>query len=344
MNVAAKLACAAAVCAALIAAERGCAQREVASAAVERLVPPERIAGRTTAAFTLETHGASRLYVRAKGLWRCRAAYGAVCDGAAVEAFLSGVLDARGALASTGREAVERAGLRAADGLRVALHGTKVLSDPQRDVLVELAFGPSREGATFAGVAGVERVLAVDRDPRALLDVAAGAPAPLVDTRVLAGSLAADFAGFERMFVDRGADAAEPELELASTPAAAPGGERRWRVTAGGTASDAILWRVGGYASLWIRVRFERLADPRTVTELGLDPPLATITLAPDTGEPVELRVSAADATGRVYVWNRRTNVVGAVRADLLPLMAPSAADFTRAEGGNPWEAWLTPR
>ena len=38
------------------------------------------------------------------------------------------------------------------------------------------------------------------------------------------------------------------------------------------------------------------------------------------------------------------TNVVGSVRAEMLPLLVPAAEDFTRVEGGNPWEAWLAPR
>lgn len=329
-----------ALLAALVAAERTLARRDdPGAAAVERLVAPERLSGRTTAAFTLESGGSPVLYLRSKGLWRCREAYGAVCESGEVESFLAGILDARGSLVCAGADCAARAGLADPAGLRVVLHGPKVLSDPARDVLVELAFGPAREGATFAAVAGTDRVLAVDRDPRPHLD-AAGRPAPLVDTRVLAGCFAQGFAGFERMFVDRG----DGSVELASDPPAEPGADRRWHLVEGDTRREALVWRVGGYVSLWVRLRWDRVADPKQVAALGLDPPFATITLAPNVGAPFEVRVSAPDAANRVHVWNRATNVVASVRAELLPLLVPTAPDFTRAEGGNPWEAWLAPR
>ncbi len=337
-SVAAALA-ACALLAALVATERACSRGDDPDANhIERLVPPDRIADRTTAAFTIESGGREILYLRSKGLWRCREAFGAVCQTDLVESFLTRVVEARGALVCAGSDCAERAGLAADDGLRLALHGSKVLSDPERDTFARIAFSPSRAKATFAAFAGTERVLAIDRDPRALLD-ASGLPAPLVDTRLLAGCFPPGFAGFERIFVDRG----ESSIELSS---AAPdeGAERTWQITSKGSHQDALVWRVGGYVSLWIRLRWDRAEDPRDAAALGLDPPHATITLAPNVGDPFEIRVSAPDASNRVHVWNRATNVVAAVRAELLPLLVPEAADFTRTEGGNPWEAWLTPR
>ncbi len=332
----------------LVALERFVARGDRAttgaqSEGVERLVPAERTDGRTTAAFTLESGGAQVTYVRSKGLWRCREAFGAVCETDAVVAFLTAVNESRGALVCAGDACVERAGVRAPDGLRLALHGPKFLSDAARDTYLELAFGAARTteqgGAPFAELSGTGRVLALDRDPRVFL-VADGRPAPLVDTRFLAGCFAPGFAGFERLFVDRG----EVSVELASEPPLEPGAERRWSLVEGGTRRDALLWRVGGYVSLWVRLRWEGVVDPRQTIALGLDPPLATITLAPNVGEPFEIRVSAPDAANRVHVWNRATNVVAWVRAEMLPLLVPTSADFTRVEGGNPWEGWLAPR
>lgn len=335
---------AAAVLGALVLFERAVARRDEApGSAVERLVPAERTAGRTTAAFTIQTGGSPLTYLRAKGLWRSRETFGAVCEAEAVEGFLAAVLESRGALACAGPDCVERCGVRAPEGLRLALHGPKVLTDPGRDTWLELEFGPARAtadgGATFAALAGSDRVLAVDRDPRAFLD-ARGRPAPLVDTRVLAGCFAPGFGGFERLFVDRG----DVSVELDSEPPAEAGGERRWFLVDGATRRDALLWRVGGYVSLWVRLRWEAAVDPRQAAALGLDPAYATITLAPNVGDPFEIRVSAPDAANRVHLWNRATNVVAWVRADLLPLVVPAAADFTRPEGGNPWESWLAPR
>jgi len=329
-----------ALLAALVAAERACSRADDRDAdRIERLVSPERIVGRTTAAFTIESGGSELLYLRSKGLWRCREAYGAVCQTDLVESFLTQVVEARGALVCAGSDCAARAGLAADDGLRLTLHGSKVLTDPERDTFARIAFAPARADATFAEFVGTDRVLAIDRDPRAVLD-ASGRPAPLVDTRLLAGCFAPGFAGFERIFVDRG----ETSLELSSDAPDEEGAERTWQLTSQGSRQDAILWRVGGYVSLFVRLRWDRVEDPRSVAALGLDPPHATITLAPNVGDPFEIRVSAPDAANRVHVWNRATNVVAAVRAELLPLLLPEPTDFTRIEGGNPWEAWLSPR
>lgn len=330
------------VLAGLVFLERSFARR-AASDGVERLVPAARMEGRTLAGFTLESAGQDLTYLRSRGLWRCREAFGAVCETEAVAAFLSAVTGARGSLVCAGDECVERAGVRAPDGLRLALHGPKFLTDPARDTYFELALGPARTpeqgGAPFAEVAGTGRVLEIDRDPRVFLD-ATGRPAPLVDTRVLAGCFAPGFAGFERMFVDRG----DGSAEITSETPADPNAERRWFLVEGESRREALLWRVGGYVSLWVRMRWEGIDDPRQVIALGLDPPLATITLAPNVGETVQIRVSAPDAANRVHLWNRATNVVAWVRAEWLPEIVPAAEDFTRVEGGNPWERWLVPR
>ncbi len=334
------LAIGACILAALVAAERALARRDVGTpSAIERLVPKETTEGRTSAAFSLESGGSSLLYVRAKGLWRCTQAYGAVCEGERVEALLTAVGNTRGTLVCAGDECAARAGLDDSNALWLGLHGSKVLSSDDRDLIARITYGPARPGATFARLEGTARVLAVDFDPRAFLD-ATGRPAPLVDTRVLAGCFAPGFAGFERIFVDRG----ELGFELASEEPAVSSQGRRWSLVEGGTRRETLLWRIGGYVSLWVRLRWQRVEDPRQVAALGLDPPFARVTLAPNVGPPVEVFVSAADAANRVHVWNRTTSVVASVGAELLPLLVPQPEDFTRPEGVNPWEAWLVPR
>jgi hypothetical protein len=324
----------------LVAAERTLARRDASPpSAIERLVPPGTTAGRTAAAFSLESGGSSLLYLRSKGLWRCAQAFGAVCETDRVEALLSAVLDTRGTLVCADAECAARSGFDDPAALSLGLHGPQVLSDDGRDLIARVVYAPSRPGATFARLEGSGRVLAVDRDARAFLDTN-GRPAPLVDTRLLAGCLAPGFAGFQRIFVDRGDDG----FELSSEEPAVPGQERRWQLVEGDARRETILWRIGGYVSLWVRARWDRIEDPRQAAALGLDPPLARVTLAPNVGPTVEVFVSAADAANRVHVWNRATNVVAAVGAELLPLIVPQPEDFTRSEGANPWEAWLVPR
>lgn len=315
------------------------ARRVVVGDAVERLIPPERLDSRAIAAFGLESDGVRLLYLRAKGQWRCREAFGAVCDSNEVEPFLAQLLETRGSLVSSGRDGVERAELLHEDALRLTLHGSKVLADPARDLLAAVRFAPDRGGSAFAMLEGVDRVLAVDHDPRSRLGTS-GRPAPLIDTRILAGSLPSGFAGFQRIFVDGAAGS----FELVSTTPSAAGVERTWNLVENDAARPALLWRVGGYVSMWVRLRYDALVDPQSAAALGLDPPHATITLAPSTGAPFEVRISAPDSANRVHVWNRGTNVAAVVRAELLPLLVPSSTEFTREDGGNPWESWLAPR
>lgn len=331
---------------ALVLAERALApDRDARGPAVERLIPAERLEGRTIAAFTLHADGSQLTYLRAKGLWRCREAFGAVCETDAVQAFLSSLGDTLGSLACAGDGCAERTGLLGPESVHVTLHGPQFFSDPLRDTIAELAFtvargsSPGERGAAFGLLEGTQRVLAVDRDPRAHLDTQ-GRPVPLVDTRVLAGCFPPGFAGFERMFVDSGATS----IEIASDPPPDANTERRWFLVDGANRRDALFWRVGGYVSLWVRLRWENVGDPREAKAVGLDEPLATITLAPNVGDPFEILVSRPDASNRVHLWNRATNVVAWVHADLLPLIVPPEESFTKLEGGNPWEAWLAPR
>ncbi len=325
----------------LWAAERALdARRLGAGTPIERLVPPERLADRTVAAFTLAQGAEQRLYVRSKGLWRCREAFGAVCDADRVAAFLSAVVEGRGALVCADEGCAGAFGFGGADGLRVVLHGPKVLSAPDQDALATVEYAPANaSGAVFARAGDAARVLDADRDPRAALEFR-GAPAPLVDTRVLAGLLGPGFRGLERIFVDR----TDGALELTSAAPESESEERRWFLQSGGARTETLTWRVGGYVSLWVRLRWDAILDPRSVAGLGLDPPFARITLVANTAEVWEIWVSRPDPANRVHLWNRATNVVAAVRGELLPLLVPDPAAFTRREGGNPWEAWLAPR
>jgi hypothetical protein len=248
--------------------------------------------------------------------------------------------EARGVAVCAGAPCAQRYELAGPQALRIGLHGPRVLSDAGGDLLAAVAYAPPRTGATFARVEGGERVLDVDRDPRPVLAGEGGA-AVLLDTRVLAGCFAPGFAGFERMAVERAAG----RFALTSEPPESPDGPRRWFLEADGRERrEALVWRVGGYVSLWVRLRWREVEDPRLAAGLGLDPPNARITLTPSTGEPFEVWVSAPDAARRVHLWNRQTGVLCSVESDYLPLLVPAEADFTRTEGGNPWERWLAPR
>jgi hypothetical protein len=322
---------------ALARLERG---SRAADPRIEKLVPEALAPGEKFAAISLARAGGARelLYVRKKGLWRSREAYGAVCDAAALQEILAGFLQARGVLRAEAREDPARAreyGLDGEDRIAIAFHGPKILEAADRDVFLAFEVGRSfaqgPNGRCFVRRRGSERILEIDRDPcRMLRGTTDGLP-PLVDTHLLAGSTSERFRGFSEFRVQRGEGAI---LRVANS-------ESGWFVEREGRREDALPWRVGGYMGLWLRGRFDAVESPARAAELGLSPPATRITLVPDDGEPIEVQLSAPDPSRRAYVWNRATNVVMVVQADLEPLLAPAPELFLDAARPNPWEAWL---
>lgn len=324
------------------ALDRGAAARRAADPGIERLVAEDRLAGERVAAISIEKASGTLLYGRKQGLWRCREAFGAVCDESQVLALLASLADARGVERATGVAAEAAYGLAPAERVTVRFHGPKALEAPDGDVLLAFEIGRSfREGPNgraFVREVGSDRILEIDRDPARALASGGGSIPPLVDAQFLAGSLAGEFRGFREIRIEP----REGEtLRITRDPSAPAEATSDWILERGTRRDSFPGWRVGGYFGLWLRGRFDAFESPLHPTELGLAPPAAVITLVPETGEPIELAVSAVDLAHRARVWNRRTNVVGIVPAEIQELLAPRAELFTDTTRPNPWEAWL---
>lgn len=326
--------------------DRAESARRAADPPIERLVAMNRLAGERVAAISIESGSGGLLYGRKQGLWRCREAFGAVCDEAQVRALLGSLTDARGVerAAGTGAEAVY--GLSATERVTVRFHGPKALEAPDADVLLAFEVGRTfpegPHGRAFVREVGSDRILEIDRDPaRALARERESIP-PLVDARFLAGSLAGEFRGFREIRIEPLGDARGGEtMRITRDPAAQVDADAQWILERGERREGFPGWRVGGYVGLWLRGSFESFESPLRPAEIGLDPPAARIVLVPEAGDPIELAVSAADSRGRARVFNRTTNVAGNVPAELQPLLAPRAELFTDTTRPNPWEAWL---
>ena len=320
-----------------VAAERGLdraeSARRASDPAIERLVAVGRLAGSRVAAISVESRTGSLLYGRKQGLWRCREAFGATCDEARVRELLASFLEARGVQRASGPGAEAAYGLGPGERVTVRFHGPKAFEDPEGDVLI--AFEVAR---AFVREVGSPRILEIDRDPSTLLAREREAIPPLVDPHYLAASLAGEFRGFREVAIaPRGG---EP-FTIARDPAAPADADSAWILERGGRRERFPGWRVGGFVGLWLRGSFESFESPLRPAEIGLEPPAAVVTLAPETGEPIELAVGAPDLSHRVRVWNRRTNVVGVVPVEIAELLAPRAELFTDVSQANPWEAWL---
>lgn len=317
-----------------------------ADPSIAKLVAKETLAGRTIAAIQIESPStnASLLYLRAKGVWRCREVQGSVADTANIEELLASIFDARGVLMTRDPARAAAYGLDDAHRVSVSFHGPKVL-DKSGDGDLILAydigtsFDDSARGRAFVRAQGDDRIVEIDRNPRALLEKpsAEGLP-PMLDTRLLAGSTGAGFVGFKQFFFD---DADGTSFELVSDPPKKEGELPEWSLVRAGKREPMIYWRVGGYESLWIRGHYEGLASPTRAKALGLDPPRMKITLVPSAGDPIEMWIGTVTPSNMLHVWNKRTNAVYVLPGALAPLIAPEVKAFVEKDIPNPWEAWL---
>lgn len=335
----------AALVAALFGADRLLARRERArrsgDPAVERLVSPDRRAGGKVAAITVESGGGAIFYARKKGLWRSREAHGAVCREAAVRELLADFLDARGVARAGAGSSEATYGFGSGNPLRVILHGPKALDSEDQDVLFAFEVGRSStegpNGHAFVRERGSDRILEIDRDPRRRLETPLGSLLPpLVDTRILAGSLAEGFGGFREFRIEAHDSATLRVAFDAGEPESAA-----WYLDRGKGREAFPGWRVGGYIGMWLRALYDETESPSRAKELHFDPPAAIVHIAAEGSEPIELWIGAVDDRNRIRVWNRSTNVVMVLPGRFSSQLAPSAEMFLDASTPNPWEEWL---
>lgn len=333
-----------------LAVDRMLARREGSegerTALVVPLLSPERTRGRTVAAISIRagTGDSGRLlYLRSKGLWRSREAFGAVADEIAIQAFLRSCFDARGTPRTDDPARAEAYGLGPDERIEISFHGPKLLDAPDQDLLFGFELGRRFDdgtfGRAFARVLGEPTILEIDRDlARPFTEAASAGLPPLLDTRLCAGLMPEGFAGFRAFEVE--AQGAAP-FSLSMKPGSEPSGEPVWTLEQRGRTTSCLAWRAGGYTAFWIRGRYEGVASPGRAAELGLDPPAARIRLTPSHGEPFTIEIGALRPSGEAYAWNRGTNVLMQLSREMHTAAIPDAALFVDDSRPNPWESWL---
>lgn len=324
------------------------------AAALEALVPRSGTEKPTVAALSIAApgRGVEWLFVRTKGRWRVREAFGAYADDEAMQELLATLLDARGVVVDPGAADDATLGARfsltGATLVRIGLHGSRVLEAPDRDVLARIDLGarvPHASGV-FARRGDEGPVLELDRSVDAWTGgLEPGELPPLVDRHLVAGSLAPGALGLRRMILEkRGGARLIVELDDADGDANADAGgdaQPHWSLSVDGARQECPPWRAGGYMGAWLRGLASGFEPATRAQELGFDAPFARARLEPDSGEPIELEIGDVEPDRRAYVWNRRTNVLMRIEGSLQPLLAPELADFLDASRANPWERFL---
>lgn len=346
-----KLLLAAALVGALLArrqlADAAQAQR-LDSTQVEELVPNEERKDLLVAMVTLvRGDGATFEYLRSQGQWRCRQAFGALGDPGEVQQLVDAVLLAEGTVHSDVPERAVDYGFDGEAMWTVRFHGTQALADPDGDVLLEVELGralPALDGAFVRRPPGSPRVLAIDTDPRALLDASGAAP-PLLDEKVLPVGWPGAGARIERLELSRAEDAfllSLAERELSEAERSMGASPVSWTLgrpdgSQAETSPDhAIAYTVFLRLASWYGV-----VDPARLKELVEDRLAARLVLVPSRGEPVVLLFGAALEDGRVPMVQGQTRMLYLLEQEVARLMLPESDQLLEAGGANPWEPWL---
>jgi len=255
---------------------------------------------------------------------------------------------ARGEVVASGARAAAH-GIGVEGGLRVTLHGPRMAEDPGQDARLVVELGtslPGLEGGRgFARVAGTDEVLELDRDPRSRLwpdDPGRRLP-PLLDERLLAGELPDLGQGLQRAFVDL-ADGRSLEVRsrvLGPAPGPDQPPPREWVALEGERTARCLPYRIGGWQSFLYRVPYGGVAPTERAASLGLDRPVAQVTLLQVDGEPIELVVGRPGSSGSTFVWNKATDTLCLLTEDDVRLLLPTVDDLRSTDLENPWEAWL---
>lgn len=316
-----------------------------AGAPIEWLVDKTRMQGRVVAAVSLAwpARSESLLYLRAKGRWRSREAFGAVADEAALRELVASLLEAQGVVRTSDPAHGAAYGFGAQDVLVIGLHGPRVLSDATRDVIdsfdVGTAFDDGARGRAFVRATGTQRVLEIDRSPKRVLDDARSSSLPpLLDTHVLAGCIDGTFRGFKAFVFER---ADGTSFSVASESAAGADSDIAWFVKRGDEKTRCADQRAEGFTHMLLNARYDAVAGPARTRELGLDSPLVKITITPFEGDVIELDVSALDSLREGWCWNKTTKVVCGIDEGIHAQLVADLAMFIDTTRPNPWETQL---
>lgn len=295
------------------------------------------------------------VYARARGQWRCLSVWNAPADGTRIEALLSGLLEARGAVRA--QSAAAQWGLDGREALELRLHGRKLLDAEDGDVLLEARFGQASRVAGIARAHGVgsfarlgddARVLELDFDPLPLIGgVSSEGLPPLLALRVAPPGFPGAGGPVERAFLER----AEGTLELVRSrrePQPLSEGmdpnlalDFAWELR-GPDGPRAIPPLRGEAFTTWApRAPYDLLADPRMAAAQGLATPELRLTLLPAQGEPLVLEIGPADALGRRWVLCPSTPLFARVPAEVAAMLTPDAAELSDSSRDNDWDAWL---
>jgi hypothetical protein len=294
-------------------------------------------------------------FARTGGLWRAVNHFGAPASEDVLVSVLGDLFDARGVvetrLDSSSEGDLRPFGLDSLQRLRLELHGTQAMQDPQRDVLFTVDLGHRLEGGrgTFARVvegpgSGPATILSIDSDLRGVLE-ARSAPElpPLVDAHLIAGS----WPGFDSGLGELEFESPSTFYQLVFDPPIAADRPGSWRTVVPGRGSSEAAGELAiGYVIFLSQAQALRVRDPRNLTQEDVEQPDSRVIVNGNGGESVELLLvrrapdAAPDAPRTVLSsWG---GTAFEVEPEIARLLFPGSEVFEQVyAGATPWDAYL---
>lgn len=338
------------VLASLVAWDRSLAERQRAEVAgsgrIARLVPEERRASLVVAGIGVETSlGEHFVYARTRGVWRLvEPPVGTFADAQALGGLVQSIVDAEGVVLTEDKLRAKSYGFGTDVALRVTLHGTKMQSDEDGDVLlcVDLGYPIQGTDGCYARPLGPNAVWAIDKNPRTYLTRPPGSSfPPMLDPFLIPGPVAAGMGGIARIELVRASGG------FSLVPLAAPvdlpdGTQAEWElVAADGSRTPCHPVPSTGWILYMARATYERVYGQADVPAEVLDSPDARLVITPRSGEPFELLFGKPERGGGRPVINTQTRTAFGVSQEVAGLLLPSPETVADVERGNPWHAYI---
>jgi hypothetical protein len=319
------------------------------SSRVRRLAPPETRDAALVSVVRLDdlSRGASHLYAKIEGLWRCVSYRNAVVNDGAMESLLKKVFNGEGLVRGDEPSRVPQCGLDGPSMLRVSLHGPRGLESAGQDRLVSIDVGSasSQPAGGYVRATGGREIVSVDVNLREeLAPDDAGPLPPLVDRNVVPAVWPGFRKGIKSIVVEpEGAPSFELEGRRREiTPEDMRSGKSPW---------EWFLKQAGGeqlceqplamsYVSFLMRAPCMDVMEAKGQAGVDLKP-RGRVTLVPNEGDALPLSIGSAAVGLGDPVLNPFSKSVYFVSTQVASLLVPRAEQLLAAGGPNPWEPYL---
>ncbi len=305
--------------------------------------------GMVVAGVRVETaSGENFLYGRSRGVWRLiEPEVNTYVSPGAVEQLMRSFTEAQGVVLTEEKHRAKSYGFGGDVALRITLHGTKLRSAKDQDVLYTLDVGFPIQGTegSYVRPLGTQQVWSIDQNPRAYLARPPGSSfPPMLDPYVIP-TLAAAEKGSVVAIEIRSKASENFTLRMTKSNLDDPGSDEpatTWELTReDGSVVPCDEIPARGYAIYMFLAPYSKIIGAESVDPEILSDPDIRMTLTPSRGEPFELLFGRPTASGSRAVANFDTKTMFEISGDVAELMLPLPEVVAEEAQGNPWHDFI---